>query len=113
MEHVKVDQLEDGIARVLVSRGDIGNASSPEMLGEIRDAFASLSADRDVRAIVVAGSGKNFSYGLDLMAMGGTLSSVLADGATVGVDRDRDLARGYTVTDSGITVVGKGIHVER
>lgn len=37
---------------------------------------------------------------------------VIADGATVGVDRERDLARGFTVTDSGITVVGKGVHVE-
>lgn len=38
---------------------------------------------------------------------------VMADGATVGVDRERDLARGFTVTDSGITVVGKGVFVDR
>ena len=38
---------------------------------------------------------------------------VLDDGATVGVDRDRDLDRGFTVTDSGITVVGKGVHVRQ
>ncbi|WP_309128476.1 glucose-1-phosphate adenylyltransferase [Microbacterium sp.] len=38
---------------------------------------------------------------------------VLEDGATVGVDRERDLERGFTVTDSGITVVGKGIHIAR
>ncbi|WP_308491106.1 glucose-1-phosphate adenylyltransferase [Microbacterium terrisoli] len=38
---------------------------------------------------------------------------VLEDGATVGVDRERDLARGFTVTDSGITIVGKGVRVER
>ena len=38
---------------------------------------------------------------------------VLDDGATVGVDRDRDLERGFTVTDSGITVVGKGVHVRQ
>jgi len=38
---------------------------------------------------------------------------VLEDGATVGVDRDKDLARGFTITDSGITVVGKGFRVER
>lgn len=33
---------------------------------------------------------------------------VIADGAGVGVDRQRDLDRGFTVTDSGITVVAKG-----
>ncbi|MFM6980854.1 MAG: glucose-1-phosphate adenylyltransferase [Micrococcales bacterium] len=38
-------------------------------------------------------------------------SVVIADGAAVGVDRSRDLARGFTVTDSGITVVPKGMHV--
>ena len=36
----------------------------------------------------------------------------LAPGATVGVDRERDLARGFTVTDSGLTVVGKNVRVE-
>jgi glucose-1-phosphate adenylyltransferase len=29
----------------------------------------------------------------------------------VGVDREADRARGFTVTDSGITVVGKGVVV--
>jgi glucose-1-phosphate adenylyltransferase len=33
---------------------------------------------------------------------------VIAPGATVGVDHDADRARGFTVTESGITVVGKG-----
>jgi glucose-1-phosphate adenylyltransferase len=37
---------------------------------------------------------------------------VLAAGATVGVDRERDLERGYTVTETGLTVVGKGVHVD-
>ncbi|GAA1694023.1 glucose-1-phosphate adenylyltransferase [Microbacterium sediminicola] len=37
---------------------------------------------------------------------------VLAEGATVGIDRERDLERGFTVTDSGITVVGKNTVVE-
>ncbi|MBT1582625.1 glucose-1-phosphate adenylyltransferase [Curtobacterium flaccumfaciens] len=37
---------------------------------------------------------------------------VLAPGAQVGVDREADEARGFTVTDSGITVVGKGVRVD-
>jgi len=37
---------------------------------------------------------------------------VVADGASVGVNRDRDIERGFTVTDSGITVVTKGLLVK-
>jgi glucose-1-phosphate adenylyltransferase len=37
---------------------------------------------------------------------------VVAPGAQVGVDHVKDRARGFTVTDTGITVVGKGIRIE-
>jgi glucose-1-phosphate adenylyltransferase len=37
---------------------------------------------------------------------------VIGTGATVGVNHDDDRARGFTVTDSGITVVGKGVRVD-
>ena len=36
---------------------------------------------------------------------------VVEPGATVGVDRDLDIRRGFTVTDSGITVVEKGTRI--
>jgi glucose-1-phosphate adenylyltransferase len=36
---------------------------------------------------------------------------VIADGASVGVNRELDVARGFTVTETGITVVGKGVLV--
>jgi glucose-1-phosphate adenylyltransferase len=37
---------------------------------------------------------------------------VVAPGASVGVDHDADRNRGFTVTESGITVVGKGVRVD-
>ena len=36
---------------------------------------------------------------------------VVEAGATIGIDHDADRARGFTVTDTGITVVGKGVRV--
>jgi glucose-1-phosphate adenylyltransferase len=36
---------------------------------------------------------------------------VIGEGASVGVDHEADRARGFTVTETGITVVGKGVVV--
>jgi glucose-1-phosphate adenylyltransferase len=38
---------------------------------------------------------------------------VVDAGAKIGVDHDADRARGFTVTETGITVVGKGVHVTK
>lgn len=37
---------------------------------------------------------------------------VIAEGARVGIEHERDRERGLTVTDSGIVVVGKGVRVD-
>ena len=36
---------------------------------------------------------------------------VVPEGVSIGVDREHDLARGFSVTESGITIVGKGQEV--
>src|SRR3954470_7101096 len=73
--------VEDHVARVTLTGPGKGNAMGPAFWAEMPVAFAALDADPDVRAIVLTGSGKNFSYGLDLPAMGDTLAPVLAEGA--------------------------------
>lgn len=79
-ESVTVD-IQGHVAQVTLVGPGKGNAMGPAFWSEMPDVFATLDADRDVRAIVLTGSGKNFSYGLDVPAMGGSLAAVLADGA--------------------------------
>ena len=79
-ESLAVD-VDGHVAQVTLLGPGKGNAMGPAFWAELPSAFASLDADPDVRAIVLTGSGRNFSYGLDLAAMGDTLSPMLADGA--------------------------------
>lgn len=74
-------ETKDHVARVTLLGPGKGNAMGPAFWAELPEAFAELDADPDVRAIVLTGSGRNFSYGLDVAAMGGTLAPMLADGA--------------------------------
>ncbi|MEZ0364968.1 crotonase/enoyl-CoA hydratase family protein [Mycobacterium sp. pUA109] len=74
-------EAKDHVAQVTLIGPGKGNAMGPAFWSELPDVFAALDADPEVRAIVLTGSGKNFSYGLDLPAMGGSLSGVLTEGA--------------------------------
>ncbi|MBB2770358.1 crotonase/enoyl-CoA hydratase family protein [Mycolicibacterium monacense] len=66
-------ETDGHVAQVTLIGPGKGNAMGPAFWAELPDVFTSLDADPDVRAIVLTGSGRNFSYGLDLAAMGGTL----------------------------------------
>ncbi len=79
-ESLTVD-THDHVARVTLIGPGKGNAMGPAFWSEMPELFAALDADRDVRAIVITGSGRNFSYGLDVPAMGGSFTPLLADGA--------------------------------
>ena len=80
-ESVTVD-IDGQVAQVTLVGPGKGNAMGPAFWSEMPDVFAQLDADSDVRAIVLTGSGRNFSYGLDLPAMGGTLGDVMSDGTS-------------------------------
>src|SRR5690242_20718866 len=80
-ESVTVD-IENHVAQVTLVGPGKGNAMGPAFWREMPEVFAKLDADRDVRAIVLTGSGRSFSYGLDLPAMGGSLTAVMSDGTS-------------------------------
>ncbi|MEE2058709.1 crotonase/enoyl-CoA hydratase family protein [Rhodococcus artemisiae] len=69
------------VAQVTLIGPGKGNAMGPDFWSELPQVFAQLDADPEVRAVVLTGSGKHFSYGLDLPAMAGDLGQVLADKA--------------------------------
>lgn len=73
--------IADDIAEVTLIGPGKGNAMGPDFWSELPRLFRQLDADPAVRAVVIVGSGRNFSYGLDLPAMSGFLGPVLADGA--------------------------------
>lgn len=75
-------ETKDHVAQVTLIGPGKGNAMGPAFWSEMPEVFAELDADRDVRAIVLTGSGRNFSYGLDLPAMGGSLAGVMTEGAS-------------------------------
>jgi len=64
---------EGALARVTLARPEVRNAFNAEVIRELRDAFAALSSDPHVRAIVLAGEGKSFSGGADVNWMRGAL----------------------------------------
>ncbi len=71
-------EVKDHVAQVTLIGPGKGNAMGPAFWAEMPVAFAELDADPDVRAIVLTGSGRNFSYGLDLVAMGDTIGGAMS-----------------------------------
>jgi cyclohexa-1,5-dienecarbonyl-CoA hydratase len=66
MTSVPVDtNVTDGIGRVTVNHPPL-NILTRTVLGGLRDAFASLAANRDLRVLVLAAEGKHFSVGADV-----------------------------------------------
>jgi len=59
------------VAEVFLNRPEKGNAMSPEFWPQIRDAFQQINSDPEIRVAVLAGNGKHFCAGLDLVASAG------------------------------------------
>ncbi|MGW5312415.1 crotonase/enoyl-CoA hydratase family protein [Nocardia thailandica] len=74
-------EISERVAQVTLTGPGKGNAMGPDFWRELPEIFRELDTDPQVRAVVLTGAGKHFSFGLDLTAMAGTLATVLADNA--------------------------------
>jgi enoyl-CoA hydratase len=64
MSFVEV-QLHSGIATVFLQRGKV-NALNPAVVEELSATFRTLQSDTEIRAVVLTGRGKFFSFGFDI-----------------------------------------------
>ncbi len=87
-------EREGHVAEVVLLGPGKGNAQGPAFWRELPVVFKSLDEDPEVRAVLLRGSGANFSYGLDVAGMMGDLGPLL---------QGENLAAGRTALLSLIT----------
>lgn len=73
MENRVTIAVSDGIADVRLNRPDKLNAVDSAMFHAVAEAAQTVSARKDVRAVVLSGEGRAFCAGLDLASMAGGL----------------------------------------
>ncbi|MDZ4230342.1 MAG: enoyl-CoA hydratase, partial [Dehalococcoidales bacterium] len=86
------ETVEPGIVKVTMNRPEKRNAEDALMLEEMRQAFVEADIDDDVRVIIYAGAGKDFSAGHDMSGKGeeapeGTIMRRYMDSKMTGVEK--------------------------
>ncbi len=70
MADVEITFPRQGIALLALNRPSKLNAMTSQMVEELHDALTAISRNRDVRVVVLTGSGRGFCAGLDLGGYG-------------------------------------------
>lgn len=86
-EYLLYEKLEGHVARIWLNRPETRNAQDTQMLYELNEAYDRAIADEDVKVIVLAAKGPDFSGGHDLRE--GNVREALRDRKTVGTWNDR------------------------
>ena len=61
--------MDAGIARITLNRPEKRNALNPELIAALGEALARSARDAAVRVVLIAGAGKDFCAGLDLVGL--------------------------------------------
>jgi len=72
MDYTRIlyEKVEPTIAKITMNRPEKRNAQDPLMFSEMTDAFIEADLDEEVRVIIFAGAGKDFSAGHDMSGQG-------------------------------------------
>ena len=69
----------DGVATLRLNRPDKGNAIDVDMAADLAEAATQIAERTDIRAVLIAGNGPNFTVGGDLSLFAGTAREQLPD----------------------------------
>jgi enoyl-CoA hydratase len=83
LKSLRVQRFEH-VAEVTLLGPGKGNAMGPDFWRELPLVFRAIDADPEIRAVLLTGSGANFSYGLDLPAMAPGWAELLSGSAMAG-----------------------------
>ena len=61
--------VDAGIARITLNRPEKRNALNPELIAALGEALTIAARDAKVRVVLIAGAGKDFCAGLDLVGL--------------------------------------------
>ncbi len=94
MEHVSLEELQDGIVVLTIDRPDRRNALSNKVLAELHEAVDRISSDPVIRVVILTGAGAGFSAGADMkggpeesQGLGGTPTGAIVEQAQNSVVR--------------------------
>jgi enoyl-CoA hydratase len=66
LQTVRLDEVDDGVVRVLLDRPDRLNAMSDELIEDLHRALDHIERDDTCRVVILTGAGRGFCAGLDL-----------------------------------------------
>ncbi len=94
MEHVSLEELQDGIVVLTIDRAARRNALSNKVLAELHEAVDRIGSDPAIRVVILTGAGAGFSAGADMKGgpeemrgLGGTPTGAIVEQAQNSVVR--------------------------
>ncbi|MEA3050173.1 MAG: hypothetical protein QOG84_2009 [Sphingomonadales bacterium] len=107
-DHFRWD-FADGVATITLSRPERKNPLTFESYAELRDTFRALAYAREVKAVVVAGAGGNFSSGGDVHEIIGPLTQMDMPGLLAFTRMTGDLVKAMRACPQPIVAAVDGI----
>ncbi|WP_257232531.1 enoyl-CoA hydratase/isomerase family protein [Streptomyces sp. Rer75] len=100
-------EMDDGLARLTLRRGEAGNAIDLDMARGLLDAARTCAAER-VRAVLLTGEGKSFCVGGDLGEFSRLSGAALEKHLTAVTDALHDALRTFAASDAPMVAAVQG-----